>query len=238
MKRVIGLAGLGCIAIFGFIYFFFQKDEINPATGRKQHVSMAPEREVSLGLQSAPELASKFGGLDRDREIQSRVNKIGRKLVVASDTGKLPFQFDFHVLADQKTIDAFALPGGQIFITKALLMRLKSDDELAIILGHEIGHVVARHASEKISERGFKAIIAAIGFGEKASGAEEEAFIANFLKLRYDAEDETEADRLAIKYVIAAGYKPDQFLEVMKIAKQPGGGFVQTHIDNLKELMF
>lgn len=84
--------------------------------------------------------------------MQAVVDTIGNRIVQASELQKTGYQFDFHLLADDKTVNAFALPGGQIFVTMGLLKLLQTEGELAGVLGHEIGHVVARHSAEHMAK--------------------------------------------------------------------------------------
>ena len=98
-----------------------------------------------MGVQVAPEMARRFGGVDRDERLRQTVKAVGEKIVAQSIAAQSGYPFDFHVLADEQTVNAFALPGGQIFITVALLERLKTDERLAGVLSHEVGHVIARH---------------------------------------------------------------------------------------------
>src|SRR5437899_2849330 len=130
------------IALVGIVSYYSTTSE-NPITGEKQHLKLTPEQEVALGQQLAPQMAVQFGGVS-DSEARERVREVGGKIVARSAAAKTPYSFNFHLLADRKTVNAFALPGGQIFITEALLGRLGSEDELAAVLGHEIGHVLAR----------------------------------------------------------------------------------------------
>ena len=140
---------IAAISLLGY----FGSSVFNPVTQEKQHVgSITPEQEVALGLQAAPEMAQQYGGLDPDREAQARVSRVGQRVVARSAAGKTPYRYEFHLLDDPETINAFALPGGQVFITEGLLKRLNSDGELAGVLGHETGHVVGRHGAEHIAK--------------------------------------------------------------------------------------
>ncbi|HEV8176246.1 MAG TPA: M48 family metalloprotease, partial [Gemmatimonadales bacterium] len=133
---------------------YFSKSAFNPITQEKQHVGdITPEQEVALGLQAAPEMVQQFGGLDPDTEAQQRVSAVGERLISRTAAAQSPYTFQFHLLDDPETINAFALPGGQIFITEGLLKRLESDGQLAGVLGHEIGHVVGRHGAEHIAKQ-------------------------------------------------------------------------------------
>ena len=120
---------LGIIGFSVLKYFF--TTSINPVTGQKQHVSMSPEQEIAMGLQSAPQMAAQFGGEYNDPKVQNAIKAIGSKLVKSTQAANSPYRFEFHVLADPETINAFALPGGQIFITVGLLKRLENEHEIA-----------------------------------------------------------------------------------------------------------
>src|SRR5574339_1315489 len=112
------------IAIFSIISYFGTTQK-NPTTGETQHVSITPEQEIALGLHSAPEMESEFGGEDANQNDQTSVDQVGNKVLQGSSAGNSPYQFDFHLLADPQTINAFAPPGGQVFITRALYDKLQ-----------------------------------------------------------------------------------------------------------------
>src|SRR5690606_26141386 len=137
--RIRILIGLAIVA-FAFIRRCSNQEE-NPYTGRVQNIDMTTEQEIAIGLQSAPEMAQQHGGLYPDERLQNLVDQVGNRLVQNSIAGETPYQYDFHLLADDRTINAFALPGGQIFITYALFSQL-NEAQLAGVLGHEIGHVI------------------------------------------------------------------------------------------------
>ena len=119
---------VAAISVLGY----FGSSVFNPITQEKQHVAgITPEQEVALGLQAAPEMAQQFGGQDPDAQAQARVSQVGQRLVSQTAAGKTPYQFDFHLLNDPETINAFALPGGQVFITEGLLRRLQTEGQLA-----------------------------------------------------------------------------------------------------------
>ena len=142
--------GLIIAAVSGFLYF--SNTQVNPVTGEKQRVAMTPDQEVALGIQSAPQMAEQFGGLLPNSAIQAYVKEVGRRVAASSNAKESPYRFDFHVLSDPQTVNAFALPGGQIFITAALLKRLQNEAQLAGVLGHEVGHVIGRHSAEHMAK--------------------------------------------------------------------------------------
>ncbi len=223
-------------AIILFAFFkYWSRTETNEYTGKKQHISLTTDEEIAIGLHSAPQMAQQYGGLHPDQEAQDLVDKVGRKLVNNSIARQTPYRYDFHLLRDPETVNAFALPGGQVFITMGLFKRLKNEDQLAGILGHEIGHVVGRHSAERIAKQDLtQGILTGVMAGTDAGGAQMAAMVANVINMKYGRNDELESDQLGVKYMIDAGYNPYAFIEVMKILDEASGGqrvpeFQSTH---------
>src|SRR5205085_11027195 len=114
--------------------------EVKPVTGEKQHIALNTDQEIALGLQAAPQMVAEMGGEVPSSDPQAQtVKEIGQRVWQSSDARRSPYKFAFHLLADPKTINAFALPGGQIFITRGLLTKLENEAQLAGVLGHETG---------------------------------------------------------------------------------------------------
>lgn len=233
------LAGL-VIAAIAFIIYMTQS-QINPVTGERQHIAMNVDQEKRLGLQAAPEMASKMGGaIDPASDARAReVALVGRRIVERSDAHKSPYvdNFRFYLLDDPETINAFALPGGPIFITKALYQKLGTEAELAGVLGHEIGHVVGRHAAEHMAQ-GRLGQLLTIAFGVGASGGQDGgrramtvgAMVNQLSQLKFSRSDESRADELGLKYMAQAGYDPSAMLDVMEILKEASQGGRQPEI--------
>ncbi len=139
------------VAAFSLISYYSSREH-NPVTDEVQYVDMSPQQEVAIGLQAAPQMAEQHGGLHPDQEAQATIDRICARIVQSSAAKETPYKFDCHVLADEQTINAFALPGGQVFMTAGLLKRLQSEGQVAGVLGHEIGHVVARHGAEHMAK--------------------------------------------------------------------------------------
>ena len=220
------------IAAAGVIAYM-SRTEVNPVTGEKQHVALSVDQEKVLGLEAAPEMAAKMGGVvpESDPKAQT-VKQVGGKIVQRGDAARSPYvdSFDFHLLADPDTINAFALPGGQVFITQGLLDRMPDEAALAGVLGHEIGHVVHRHAAEQIAKGQLGAALAqaaGVAASDGSDGGQRAAMIAamvnQVVQLRYGRADESESDRYGIEAMADAGYDPRAMLEVMKILAQAGG---------------
>ncbi len=222
---------------------YLSQSQTNPVTGEKQHISLSADQEIALGLQAAPEMAQQFGGEDRDPRLEELVERVGSAIVEKSDARKSPYvgHFDFHALADSQTINAFALPGGQIYITRALLSKMTTDGQVAGVLGHEIGHVVLRHSAERIAKQQLTqgltgaAVLATYDPDNPSSrnSAGMAALIAQLVTLKYGRGDELESDKLGVRFMAQAGYDPRSMIDVMKILAESGGGggpeFFKTH---------
>jgi predicted Zn-dependent protease len=237
------IAGL-IIAVIGIAMYFFGT-ETNPVTGKKQHVAMDVDEEMRLGLQSAPKMAAEMGGAADPREDPRAqfVARIGARLVAESEARRSPYVGNYHffLLNDPETINAFALPGGQVFITRGLFDKLGDEAELAGVLGHEIGHVVNRHAAEHMATgRLGQLLTVAVGVGasgDRGQGREAQmvaAMVNQMAQLKFTRSDESEADHYGLRYMAQAGYDPSAMLDVMKILKQASQGsrqpeFLSTH---------
>ncbi|WP_424002001.1 M48 family metalloprotease [Maribacter sp. IgM3_T14_3] len=230
IRIFIGLA----IVAFAFIQKCSNTEE-NPYTGRSQHITMSSEQEIAIGLQSAPEMAQQHGGLYPDQRLQAFVESVGNKLVQNSIARETPYQYDFHLLADDQTINAFALPGGQCFITYALFSQL-NEAQLAGVLGHEIGHVIGRHSAERIADSQTwqtATMGATVGAGDMGSIL---GSIGQNTLLKNGRGDELESDELGVLFMIQSGYDPYEMIKVMEILKSAGGPdrtpeFQSTHPD-------
>lgn len=214
------------IAAFSVISYFSSTTQ-NPITGEKQHISMTEDEEIAMGLQSAPEMANQFGGLSRSADGRALVEQTGAEVVRQSVAKTSKYQFNFHLLADQQTVNAFALPGGQIFITEALLSRLKTKGQLAGVLGHEVGHVLARHSAEHIAKQKLTSGLttaAVIGVDPTGGGAQMAQMVAGLINMKYGRGDELEADKLGLRLMSEAQYDPRAMIGVMEILEQATGG--------------
>ena len=229
IRIFIGLA----IVAFAFVKRCNSK-EVNEYTGRSQVINMTSEQEIAIGLQSAPEMAQQYGGLYPDERMQAFVQAVGNKLVQSSVARETPYQYEFYLLADDQTINAFALPGGPCFITYALFKQL-NEAQLAGVLGHEIGHVIGRHSAERIAEGDFWNTVsmgASVGgdMGSLVGGIGQNTLLKN------GRGDELESDDLGVLFMIQSGYDPYEMIKVMEILKAAGGPnrtpeFQSTHPD-------
>ncbi|UCD62115.1 MAG: M48 family metalloprotease [Flavobacteriaceae bacterium] len=229
IRIVIGLV----IVAIALIQRWNNKEE-NPYTGRVQNINMTSEQEIAIGLQSAPEVAQQYGGLYPDERLQTLVDAVGNRLVQNSIARESPYDYEFHLLADDQTINAFALPGGQIFITYALFKQL-NEAQLAGVLGHEIGHVIGRHSAERIAESNFWKTVS-MGASVGADAGNLVGSIGQNTLLTNGREDELESDDLGVLFMMQSDYQPEEMIGVMKILKASAGPdrvpeFQSTHPD-------
>lgn len=260
MARLLTRLGIGLLfALFGLITYCTNVVE-NPITGEKQRVQLSPKQEVVLGVQARSQMAARHGGLYPNSAIQAYIDQVGGRVVQRSAAAKAPsaeagYPYEFHLLSDPQTINAFALPGGQVFLTVGLLRRLKSEAQLAGVLGHEVGHVVGRHGAEHLAKQQLgTALVNAVGIAasDNPDNARQAAVLAQaanqLVSLQYGREDELEADQLGFRFMTEAGYNPQGLVELMQIlgsARQGGASpeFFSTHpnpenrVERLKKLI-
>ena len=210
----------------------------NPATGHEQ-LNLIPEsQEIQMGQEAAKQVSEEIGLYD-DAKLQSYVAELGKRLGAVSDRPNVPFQF--HVV-DDAAVNAFALPGGPVFVTRGILGALTSEAELATVMGHEIGHVAARHSVNQLS----KQEIAQVGLGIGSILSPAVAQLGQLagagmqlLFLKYSREDENQADQLGFKYALKAGYDvrvmKDLFVMLERVSQSSQGGklpeWLATHPD-------
>jgi beta-barrel assembly-enhancing protease len=237
-RTIIGIA----VVLFAIISYF-SHETVNPVTGEHQVVDLTHDQEVALGLQSAPAMIDQMGGEVPESDARSQeVRQIGSKIAHTSDPSKSGYPFQYHLLSDTNTVNAFALPGGQVFITLGLYTKLADESELAGVLGHETGHVVERHVAQQIAKSRLGQSLV-LGTGIAASGNRNGlatwaiADLANqMIQLKFSREDESQADQCGLQYMTEAGYDPRGMIDVMKVLEgisasgsQPE--FLQTHPD-------
>jgi len=230
------------MAVFA-VFQYFATTKVNPTTGEKQHVTLTSEQEIALGTHAAPEMEQQYGGLSQNAEAQAEVERVGERIVSHSDASKSPYKYQFHLLADGQTVNAFALPGGQVFITEGLRKRLQTEGQLAGVLSHEIGHVIGRHSAEQIAKQKLtQGLVGAAGVAgansqDPYSGqrtAQLASAVGQMVNMKYGRNDELEADKFGVKLMSEAGYDPRAMLGVMQVlaALSQGGRtpeFFSTH---------
>ncbi len=218
------------IVLFSVIGYLANGD-VNPVTGERQRVSISPEQEIALGLEAMPQMVRQHGGFSDNLLATRRVQEMGSRLLdvlrakLQQEQRQIPYRFEFHLLEDPRTINAFALPGGQVFITEALFRSLTDEGQLAGILGHEIGHVLERHGAEHLSQNQLlQGLASAAGVaGGDLNSARMAQMVAGLVSMKYGRGDELESDRWGVELMTLAGYDPDHMIEVMDILERAGG---------------
>jgi predicted Zn-dependent protease len=188
----------------------------NPATGQQQLMLVDERGEIAMGRDADVQVAARLG-LVEDATVQSYVSRVGRRLAATTERPALPWSFR---VVDDASVNAFALPGGFVYVTRGLLAHLNSEAELAAVLGHEMGHVTARHSASRASE----AQVATLGL---ALGALADPRIARnldlleagvgLLMLKCGRDDEREADTLGVRYVGRAAYETEASVRVLRM---------------------
>ena len=224
----------------------------SPITGKKRAYGYTWAQEVQIGRESDPQIVAQFGLVD-DQSLQNYVERIGEEILAVSHMRRADTDpefantpFTFRVL-DSPVVNAFALPGGYIYVTRGLLTHLNNEAQLAVVLGHEIGHVAARHASQRAASQQFGQlglIAAAIGGQAVLGGSAAQNILdlggtaAQLLFLKYGRDDERESDELGVDYAAQAGYKPSEgadFFTTLKRMSEASGqaipSFLSTHPD-------
>ncbi|GAB5493190.1 MAG: M48 family metallopeptidase [Phototrophicaceae bacterium] len=210
------------------LFSYFSSSQYNDVTGEDQRVSMTPNQEIALGLQSVPSLVQEFGGEYRDSEVQDAIDEIGFDLVRNSVAADTPWQWEFTVL-DSNVLNAFALPGGQVFITTEMLSQLETIDAVAGVLSHEIVHVLARHGAQRVAQNDLtNGLLGAVSVASgNANATQTAAMIAQLVNLQYGREDELQSDSIGVCLMIDAGYDPQGMVEVQQILAQASAGASQ-----------
>lgn len=193
---------------------YFGKEQ-NPYTGRKQRIDMTAEQEIAIGVQSIPEIIEAYGGLHPDKHLQQKVAQIGNELVQHSVALETPYRYKFHLLADEKNANAFALPGGPVFVTYALFEKL-NEVQLAGVLSHEMGHIIGRHSAERISKSNFWRTIT-MGTSVDVDIAGIIGRISQSTLLNNSHKDELESDELGVRLMIESGLDPMEMITVITI---------------------
>lgn len=214
--------------------------EVNPVTGNKRAYGYSWEQEVEIGAQADKEISAQYG-LYENAELSNYVDELGQALLEVShmrrEDTKQKFretEFTFRVL-DSPVVNAFALPGGYIYVTRGLLAHLNNEAQLAMVVGHEIAHVAARHASQRAATQQFGqlAIIGGAILGESlgydgGSILQLSSQTAQLLFLKYSRDAERESDALGVEYSAMKSYQAaegaDFFTSLKRISESQGGG--------------
>jgi predicted Zn-dependent protease len=185
----------------------------NPATGGRQLMLVSEAQESQMGLRQDEQILAS-GQVYEDPALQDYVQDLGSQLATKSERPELPWTFR---LLDDEIVNAFAAPGGYIYVTRGILSHLNSEAELATVLGHEIGHVTARHSANQISKQQLMGMGLAVGMilePAVAAWSDVAQTGLGLAALKFSRDDERQADNLGLRYMAGAGYDPYQAPEV------------------------
>lgn len=208
-----------CIVIIGLVLSGCVTQEYNAATGREDIMMVTTEKEIDMGRSIAESIEKSTEiELDPDPLMSERVRQIGQRIAAVSDRQEV--NYTFRVI-DEDEVNAFALPGGYIFLFRGLVEKVESDDELASVMAHEVAHVVARHSIKRLQGGVGYTILQILMAVSGSSGSDMRGVNAAFgqLIMSYSREDEALADKIAVKYLKEAGFDPKamiSFLEKMQ----------------------
>jgi len=208
----------------------------NPVTGERELIVISESQEIAMGVEAAPEFEKQFDGRVPDETLQAYVQDIGQSLARVSDRNELEYDY---LLVRSKVPNAFALPGGRIFLTAGLMSLMENERELAAVLGHETGHVCAKHNVKGMQRQMGTSLLLEVGSAVAGAGDTAKAaakVVGSMVNLKYSRNDEYQADELGVRYMARAGYNPWGMVELLTILlnlhdKEPGSleELFQTH---------
>jgi len=203
---------------------------VNPATGKKQFTLISERQEIEIGRENDKAIVAQMG-LYEDEALQAYVQKLGHHLASRSERPDLDWTFR---VVDDSAVNAFALPGGYIYVTRGILAHMDSEAELASVLGHEIGHVTARHSVSQMSKAQLAQIGLTVGNAVASDKVQKFAGLAqaglSLVFLKFSRDDERQADDLGLRYLVVGGYDPRPMAEMFdmldRVSAAAGGGTV------------
>lgn len=205
----------------------------NPVTGKREIRIFSDKEEVALGAETRDSVIKQYGR-HADPVLEAYVARVGQKIAAVCDRRELTYSF--YVL-ETDMVNAFAAPGGYIFVTKGILKTMSDESELAGILGHEIGHVVGRHSMKALEKQyGYQAVlnIASLVTKRDLSALQQyTGYLTNMLLLGYGRDNEFESDMLGTRYAMAAGYDPHGNVNFFRKLEKMEGGKKASDLEKL-----
>ena len=212
--------------IFAVGLWLFTACAVNPATGKRQLMLVSEGQEIQMGAQYDSQVVTSIG-VYPDPALQTYVADLGRKLAATSERPNLAWTFR---VVDDPSVNAFAIPGGHVYVTRGILAHITNEAELATVMGHEIGHVTARHTAQQMTQQqlaGLGLAIGTIASSRIAQYAGQASQALQVLFLKFSRDDESQADQLGIRYSSRANYDSREMIHVMqmldKIETESGG---------------
>ncbi len=207
-----------CLALLGALAGLLLASCASNPTGGSDFVLMSEEKELELGAQLHPQIIKQYG-IYQDQRLQNYVNDIGQKLAAVSHRPSIEYRF---TVLDDDQVNAFATPGGYIYITRGIMAYLNTEAELAAIIGHEIAHVTARHAVRQHGKSSIVDVLSAVAgiFTPYQSGSALTSYIGGAMLSGFGRKAELQADGLGAEYLAKAGYDPESIIDVLRVMKQ------------------
>jgi predicted Zn-dependent protease len=236
-RQALKLIGIGTGVVIS--PFLLSGCAVDPVTGKQQLIMMSPAEEIALDKQQSPFQFSSDYGKVQDIYLNAYLDEVGRELAARSHRPEMPFSFR---AVNAAYINAYAFPGGSVAATRGILVELDNEAELAALLGHEIGHVCARHTAERATQGALTNILlagaslatSASGYGSYAGLIQDLGGIgAGALLAHYSRDNEREADALGMEYMTRTGYPPQGMVGLMEVLLKNG-----KHKPSAVELMF
>lgn len=204
------------LMLAGFLFSSCASTERSSLKAETGGALLSERQEIEIGKNVMQEVLKEYSAYD-DPELNAYVNRIGQAVARASDRSGIPYHF---MVLDHPIVNAFAAPGGYIFVTRGLLSEVRSEAQLAAILGHEIGHVVERHAIKKLQAQAATLLAQIAGAVKGVGNLGGVSDMAQLVFLGYDREAEYHADALGVKYAYAAGYEPKEMLSFFDVLRK------------------
>jgi predicted Zn-dependent protease len=225
-----------CVYILWFFVVFFASCAVNPVTGKKELSLYSEQDEIAIGKQTDVQIRNQYG-IYNDPALNDYVSRVGASL--GPHTHRPHLEYHFAVL-DSPVVNAFAVPGGYVYVTRGILALMRSEAELAVVLGHELGHVNARHSIHRMSEQTLFGVGLAVGSALNKTVADIAGVAGvgiQFLFLKYSRDDERQADQLGVEYSRKGGYNPGEMIGFFASLEKMGDlsgkhsipGFLSTH---------
>lgn len=209
---------------------------VNPVTGKREFMLMSESQEISMGRQTHPEITAEYG-LYPDKDVQAWFNTRGQEMAKVNQRSNLAFTF---TVLDSPVVNAFAVPGGYVYVTRGIMGYFNDESQFAGVLGHELGHIAARHSARQYSQAQLANLALGVGtiFSEEFARFSDFASVgASLMFLKFSRDDERQADRLGVEYTSAVGYdavRMSDFFATLERLSPEGGSlpeWASTHPD-------
>ena len=213
------------------VVIFFNKCATNPVTGKRQVVLMSEEQELAMGRESDPQIIAQYG-LYEDARLQSFITEKGKAMAAISHRSNIPYEFK---IVDSDVVNAFAVPGGYVYFTRGIMAHFNNEAEFAGVLGHEIGHIAARHSVEQQRNAFFSqlGLIAGIIISpELAQFAEPLSQGVGLMLLKFGRDAERESDKLGVEYSTKIGYDAHQMAQFFRTLERKGAESESAELPN------